>query len=168
MLKTNFWVNFFLFAALCLNGCGYATKAYFLPADIKTVYIQTLQNKTDQPNLENELKIKLVEAFQDDGNLEVTSSSDADAILKGTITGYTRQAMRYDNDENIQEYRLTVTVNFEFLKYKSGKSIVQADNFSGDASFYISGANVKSESTARAEALENLSRRMLNKIITLW
>ena len=158
----------FICCILFVSGCGYTTKAYYLPNSIKTVYIQTLVNKTYEPNLENELKTKLIASFQDDGHLDITPHDEADAHLKGEIIGYSRQAMRYTSDESVQEYRLNITVNFEFIDLSSGKPIVKANNFSGNASYYLSGANAKSETTSRAEALDNLSPLMLNKIITLW
>ncbi|MCG2710839.1 MAG: LPS assembly lipoprotein LptE [Candidatus Omnitrophica bacterium] len=168
MKKTNAF-NLLICLALFISGCGYTAKAYYLPSSMKSVYIQTLINKTEEPNLENELKTKLVAAFQNDGNLAIAANNDAaDAHLKGEIVGYTRQVMRYTSDESVQEYKLNITVNFEFIDLSSGKPIVKADNFSGNACYYLSGANAKSETSARAEALDNLSRLMLNKIITLW
>jgi hypothetical protein len=153
---------------LLLSGCGYTTNAFFLPAHIKTVHIQTLQNKSDQPNLENELRAKLVATFQSDGNLKIASEDEADAVLSGEVVRYSRQAMRYENDEAVQEYRITIAVNFQFVDRKNNAVIVKADNFSGDASFYLTGSQAKSESAARSDALDDLSHRMLNKIITLW
>ncbi|MFH1093311.1 MAG: LptE family protein [Candidatus Omnitrophota bacterium] len=167
-MKKNNAFNILICLFLFLSGCGYTAKAYNLPSSIKSVYIQTLKNNTEEPNLENELKTKLVAVFQNDGNLTIASNDQADAQIKGQIVAYTRQAMRYASDASVQEYRLNITVNFEFIDLSSGKPIVKADNFSGNASYYLSGANAKSESNARAEALDNLSRLMLNKIITLW
>ena len=76
MKKTNAF-NILICLILFLSGCGYTTKAYYLPDSIKSVYIQTLKNKTNEPNLENELKTKLVAVFQDDGNLTIARLSDA-------------------------------------------------------------------------------------------
>ena len=167
MKKINAF-NILICLILFLSGCGYTTKAYHLPSSIKSVYIQTLKNKTNEPNLENELKTKLVAAFQDDGHLAIVPNEEADAHLKGEIVGYSRQAMRYSSDESVREYRLNITVNFEFIDMSAEKPIVKTNNFSGNASYYLSGANAKSETRARSEALDNLSRLMLNKIITLW
>ncbi len=167
-MKRNILFNILLCCILFVGGCGYTTKAYYLPSSIESVYIQTLVNQTEEPNLENELKTKLIAAFQDDGHLNIALKDQADALLQGEIIGYTREAMRYTSDESVQEYRLNIKVNFEFIDMTSGKPIVKANSFSGNASYYLSGANAKSEATARAEALDNLSRLMLNKIITLW
>ena len=168
LLKRINIFNILICCILFVSGCGYTTKAYNLPSSIKSVYIQTLKNKTNEPNLENELKTKLIASFQDDGHLHIAPNDEADAVFKGEIIRYTRQAMRYTSDASVQEYRLNIVVNFQFIDLSSGKTIVKASNFSGNASYYLSGAKAKSEITARAEALENLSRLMLNKIITLW
>ena len=151
-----------------LCGCGYTTKANNLPAHIKSVYIETWKNETDQPNLENELRTALIAAVQEGGELLIASADDADAVLKGRITGYSRQALRYQNDEAVQEYRLSILASFEFIDRRTEKIIVKADNFSGDTTFYLSGSSAKTETSARADALTDISRRILNKIMTLW
>ena len=165
--QNNFFIGLLALLFL-LGGCGYTTKAFFLPSSIQSVFIETFSNSTDEHNLENELRKKLIEAFQNDGNLQITSSSDADTLLTGSIIRYDRQAMRYSNDESVQEYRLTITVNFEFKERVSEEIVVKADNFTGDASFYLTGSLAKSEKSARTDAVEDLSHRILNKIITLW
>ena len=164
----NLLLNCFLSGCLILGGCGYTTNAFFLPAHIKTVYVETFQNKSDQPNLENDLRAKLIETVQNDGNLKIAPEDEADTVLRGELTGYTRQALRYLNDEAVQEYRITVTVNFNFFDRKNNTNIVKADGFSGDTSYYLSGSKAKSESAARSDALDDLAHRILNKVITLW
>ncbi len=153
---------------ICLCGCGYTTKANNLPAHIKSVYIQTWHNATDQPNLENELRTALISTFQNDGELSIAASDEADAVLKGRIIGYDRQALRYENNQTVDEYRLTLTVNFQFIDRRTGKAIVKADNFTGDTTFFLTGSSAKTETAARADALSDLSRRILNKVMTLW
>jgi len=160
---------FSIFISLCLLcGCGYTTHVYNLPQDLQTVHVQIMTNKTDQPILEQELRTKLISELQNDGNLTIASYDDADTIIKGQIIGYVRQGLRYDNDEGVQEYRLTITVNFEFINKRTGKVIVSESGFTGDTDYFLTGSSAKSETTARSEALEDLAHRILNKIITLW
>jgi len=151
-----------------ISGCGYTTKAYNLPSNIKTIYIDSFENKSDQPNLENELRIKLAQAFQDEGHIKLVEKAEADTILTGKINSYDRQAMRYANDETIEEYRISLTVDFEFKQRVSGEIIVKANSFYADTSYYLSGSLAKSEKSARTEAIEELAHRILNKIVTLW
>ncbi|MFH1061577.1 MAG: LptE family protein [Candidatus Omnitrophota bacterium] len=156
------------FSLIFICGCGYTTKAYNLPSSIKTVYIDTFANNSDEPNIENELRVKLANAFQDEGHIKITDKAAADTILTGKINSYARQAMRYANDETIEEYRLTITVNFEFKQVVSQEIIVKANNFTADTSYYLSGSSAKSEKSARTDAIDELAHRILNKIVTLW
>ena len=158
---------FFIFLFLC-QGCGYTPRAYFLPPHIKHLYIDTFENKTDQPNVELDLRKELVSTFQNDGNLDITSSEQADAVLDGAIVDYSRQALRYKDDEAVWEYRLKITVNFEFADLTKNNIIVKENDFAGETTFYLSGSMAKTENVARKEAITDLCRRILNKVITLW
>ena len=140
----------------------------FLPASFKTVHIETFQNNTDQVALENKLRTELISDFQNDGNLRISSPDDADVILKGEIISYSRHALRYSNDESVQEYRLNIVVNFKFINQETNEIVVKADNFAGNTDFFLTGASAISESSALTDAIDDLSRRILNKIITLW
>ncbi|MCP4650166.1 MAG: LptE family protein [PVC group bacterium] len=167
-MKKRIALHCLIFSFIFIFGCGYATKANFLPTHIKSVYIDTFSNQTDQPNLENEFRTNLIAIVQDDGNLSISSSEDADAVLKGSLIGYNRSALRYTNDDEIREYRLTITVSFAFNDVMKNEIIVRENNLTGDATFYLSGSLATSEANARQDALADLSRRMLNKILTLW
>ena len=159
-------VLFFFCIFLC--GCAYTTQTYFLPAGIQTVHIATFENKTDQPNIENELRLKIISAFQNDGNLKIVPLSEADAVLTGTVKDYSRQPLRYINNESVREYRLQIGVDFEFNALLENKIIVKENNFFGDSSFYLTGDSVAAERQARCSALDDLASRVLNRIVTLW
>ncbi|MFH2137042.1 MAG: LptE family protein [Candidatus Omnitrophota bacterium] len=151
-----------------IQGCGYTTKANFLPTHIKSVYIETFKNNTDQPNLENEFRTKMIATVQDDGNLIIVSADEADTVLKGQIINYYRQGLRYSNDDAIREYRLGIVTSFEFIDNSTDKAIVKDPSFAGDTTFYVTGTLLTSEDNARKDALNDLATRMLNKILTLW
>ena len=157
-------LNFLFF----ITGCGYTTKAYFLPKHIKSIHIETFENKTGRPNIENDLRNKIIARFQDDGILRIASRETADVILGGEVTNYLRQALRYSNNEDVREYRLSITVDFELFDKIKNKVIVKETNFAGDTSFYLTGALAKSESDARVDALDDLAKRILNSVTTIW
>ena len=154
---------------LAAAGCGYTTRANQLPSHISTIYIAPLTNATDQPNIESNLRAELTAVFQNDGNLRVVNAeSEADSVLRGSVSGYDRQAVRYQDDKSVQEYRLVISLDFEFLDTGTQKALVRENKFSGDTSFYLAGSKAISESTARDNTLKDLSRRVLNRIVTLW
>lgn len=154
---------------LAAAGCGYTTRANQLPSHISTIYIAPLTNATDQPNIESNLRAELTAVFQNDGNLRVVNAeSEADSVLRGSVSGYDRQAVRYQDDESVQEYRLVISLDFEFLDMGTQKALVRENKFSGDTSFFLTGSKATSESIARDNTLKDLSRRVLNRIVTLW
>ncbi|MFH1460508.1 MAG: LptE family protein [Candidatus Omnitrophota bacterium] len=165
-MKIKMIILLLLMFILC--GCGYTTRVYNLPGHLKSVYIETFKNYTDEPNIENDLRTKIIAAFQNDGNLNIATNEEADAVLKGSLVGYSRHGLRYDSNQGVQEYRLVISVNFEFIDKSTNTVIIDAVNFSGDTSFYLTGSQALSEKTARSQALDDLSHRILNKIITLW
>lgn len=167
-MKSRIILKLLICVIILISGCGYTTKTCFLPSHIGSVYIETFQNQTDQPNLDNLLRAKLISTFQNDGNLKIAPPNIADTILQGQITGYTRQALRYEDDEVIKEYRLQIVVNFKFQDLAKDTVLVEESNFIGDTTFYLTGSSAKTESSARDDALDDLSRNILNSVITLW
>ena len=167
-MKLRTILKILICAILLISGCGYTTKTCFLPSHIGSVYIETFQNQTDQPNLDNLLRSKLISTFQNDGNLKIAPLNSADTILQGQIIGYTRQALRYEDDEAIREYRLQIVVNFKFQDLVKDTVLVEETNFDGDTTFYLTGSSAKTESSARDDALDDLSLNILNSATTLW
>src|SRR5262245_18974653 len=105
-----------LSAVLVLPACGYSTRSS-LPASIKTVSVPPFVNKIDfksgKPNvyiplLEVKAHDAVVSRFLFDGTLKIADEKDADLILKGELIGYDRGALRYDGNDDVQEYRVTV------------------------------------------------------------
>ena len=109
-----------LFFLLLISGCGY-TQQVKLPNDIKTIAIETFKNEIPpqeqfayRPGLEIELRNTLVEQFLLDGNLKVVDESEADAILKGSVISFEQEGLRFDNLEDVEEYRLFLVVKLYF------------------------------------------------------
>jgi hypothetical protein len=120
------------------------------------------------PLLESTITRAVVDRFIFDGSLKVVKESDAEVILKGELIAYNRDAVRYaDNNEDVQEYRITITVNLS-LYSKTGELIWQKDNFSGDTSYYITGSRAKSEKDALDDAIKDLARRVVEEFVEAW
>ncbi|MBU0635057.1 MAG: hypothetical protein KKB82_06200 [Candidatus Omnitrophica bacterium] len=158
----------FLLCVLFISGCGYTTKASFLPRHITSIYIDNFRNNTDQPNLENEFRPQLISFFQKDGNLKIAALDDASSIVRGKLVGYSRDVVRYAEDDVVRQYRLTIAVDFEFVDLTNNEVKIEAANFTGDTEFFLTGSSAKTEESARKEALEDLAKNIVNKVITLW
>jgi hypothetical protein len=171
----------FAFLIFTFHGCGYTTRSY--TGIYKTIYVAPFKNEiniadekasyskymTYYPLLESTITQAVVNRFIFDGSLKVVKEQDADVILKGELVSYNRDAVRYaDNNEDVQEYRITLTINMALYKGDTGELIWQKNGFSGDTSYYISGTRAKSEKDALDNAISDLSRRVVEEFVEAW
>ncbi len=152
---------------LWVSGCGYALTGT-PPHGLKTVHVETFKNATYEPAVEIDLTNGIIERFLYDGTLRTTNRENADAVLKGTLTRYIREPLRYDSAEEISEYRLILMVDFSLWDSRSQKVIWEEKNFVGDTSFLISGPSAVSEGDARENAIQELARRIVDRAVEEW
>jgi len=179
-LKHFFFISCILyFVSFC--GCGYTTRAYV--GAHKSIYVAPFKNSINiateraaysrymsyYPLLESTITQKVVSRFIFDGSLRVLKEEDADTILRGELISYSRDALIYaDNNEDVEEYRITLTVNIIFYDGESGKKIWQKDSFSGDTSYFVTGSQAKSEKSALDDAIDDLARRIVEAFVEQW
>ena len=120
-----------------------------------------------RPGLEVELTNAIIKRFIVDGQLKVTSDEKADATLQATLVDYRRDALRYSEGDDVQEYRLNITVDASLVQKSDGK-VVWHERLTGDTTFFLSGARSISEDAASARAVEDLARRVVEKIVEYW
>ena len=179
-IKLGFFAIFGII--LCLSGCGYTTKT-LLPEHIKTIYIDNFKNsiniaaeitnkrpyKLYSPGLENQVTRAIADRFTFDGNLKVVKSrEEADAVLSGELLEYTKEPLRYDQNDEVTEYRVRVVVSVKFLDLKDNKIIWQDGQFGGESNQRTEGSLVKTEQAAIDEAVTDLARRVIEKTIEVW
>lgn len=164
-----------LTAALFLPACGYSTRSS-LPAHIKTIYVPSFPNKIDfqasNPNsyiplLEVTAHEALVNQFLFDGNLRVVDEKSADLILKGELIAYERSPLRYTDNDNVQEYRVAVTVRLTMAD-PSGQILWEEPSFTGESSYFLTGPKVTSEASAVDEAVVDLAKRIVERTVEDW
>jgi lipopolysaccharide assembly LptE-like protein len=127
-----------LLLALLANGCGYSTRGH-LPADIKTVAVPVLGNRTMRPFVETEMTRALADAFATDGRLRLAAREVADAVLEGEVTGYELVSIAFDPAANVRLYRLVVTMNVRVRDVRRNTVLFRHDNLSEKADFRVSG-----------------------------
>lgn len=165
----------FLFVILALPSCGYSTRSS-LPANIRTLYVEPFPNKIDfqagKPNvyiplLEVKAHDAVVRQFQFDGNLRIAKENTADLTLKGELINYNRTAVRYTDNDDVQEYRIQVVVSLTMLDAE-GKVMWEEPSFAGEASFYLTGPSASSEAGAVDAAINDLAKRIVERTVEDW
>ena len=170
--------NFLVLLLLIVVGCGYTTRGFIYAED--TIIIKPVINKIDITSesrkysdytsfpilIENRLTNEIVSQFNIEGNLKVVSE-DLNALeLVCTVNNYNRETLRYTNADEVNEQRLRLDVN---IKLTSGDGKVLKDkNVTGETTYYLTGANVKSESTAQLDLIDDTARRICEAVTEEW
>ena len=129
-------------------GCGYSVHGH-LPADVKTVAVPILGNRTTKPAVETEMTRALADAFATDGRLKVVSRDVADTVLEGEVTSYELVSIAFDPAANVRLYRLVITMNVRFRDVRRNTMLFTQTGLSEKADFRVSG--VVSETISREE-----------------
>ena len=181
MIKT--WMRKIPFILILLGlssflGCGYSARSA-LPKSLRTIYVENFKNKidfTDEnkrniyfPLLEVDVHNAVIDRYLFDGSLHIADADSADLILQGELTGYERNPLRYaDNNSDVLEYRIQIYVNLVLLDARNHESIWEENGFAGEETYFVSGAQASSETSAVKEAIKDLSRRIVDRTIENW
>lgn len=156
------------------GGCGYTQKTV-LPKGIKTLHVDTFQNKIPldrvypyEPGLEIKVTNAIIRRLHVDGNLKVVPREKADAVLEGDLIGFDQEGVRFTGLERIEEYRLYVAVALRLLDPKTGEILWKEPNFSGDTSYFVTGPRAISRTKATDQVIERLARNVVDRIVEDW
>lgn len=162
-------------AAVCLFGflglfavsCGhYSFSGSTLPAYIKTVAIPLFENKTSEFGISEKLTDAVIDAFTQDNTLKIVDPSLANALISGEITSVTDRASTFNQQEQVQSYRVYVSVRVEFRDQKKRKILWKAAL--QEWGEYQHSASTEERQKAIDEAVKKLAEDILNKTVAGW
>ncbi|MEE8484864.1 MAG: LptE family protein [Nitrospinota bacterium] len=138
---------------LLAGGCGYryAGQATALPEAIRSIAIPVFQNDSTEPGIEAAVTRAVIEKFERDGRLRVTSRENADAALNGTIESYTLRPIAFDTNNNATEYRVKIRLRIR-MEDKTGGSANRETTMEAQWD-YTSNASITQTESAREAAI---------------
>ena len=183
-MKALFVKHFYLPVLVFLflvSGCGYTTKS-LLPSSIKTIRVDNVKNGISvtaeqnnlrmyrgyRPGMENDITRAVINRFLTDGTLKIADESAADIILKSSLVDFKRDALRYDTNDNVEEYRIKLLVDMELTDTKTGAVMWKEKSFAGETTYRTSGSLAKSENAAVSDAIDDLARRIVERTVEAW
>lgn len=172
---------FCIFLLFSIPGCGYTTGS-LLPTHLKTIYVDSFSNKIDvskessdkqgyeiyRSGLESDVTSAIIDQFIFDGNLSIATPEDPDLVLSGELVNFTKEPLRYDKFDNIEEYRVLVSVNIELKDVGTDKPMWRETYFTGESTYRTSGTLAKTETRAVEEAVLDLAKRIVEKTTEGW
>lgn len=165
-----------------LSGCGYTTRS-MISNEFKTIYITPFVNKIDitqeadtgnkyklyRPHLETTVTRVVIDKYLFDGNLRPTDLTSADLALKAELIEFRRDPLRYDDNDEVEEYRVSVRVRMSLWNNRKNETAWEEDNFGGEATYFTAGhTGAKSEEAAVNEAIADLARRIVERTVEEW
>ena len=163
--------------AVSISGCGYTTSST-LPSNLKSIYIDTFENKISfttesrrnlyLPLLEVDTRAAISDRFLFDGNLRIADKDSADLVLRGELLNYRRVGLRFTESDDVEEYRVYITVYLELINNGTGDEMWVEEAFVGEATYFVSGSQATTEEDAVSEAIADLARRIVERTVEDW
>jgi len=155
-------------SSLALGGCLYGFAGGGLPPSIKTVAVLPFDNQTPEPTLTQEISQAVREAVERRLGLRQSAETQADAVVRGSITRYEPDVpVSYqageDREVNVTRRQVQITLTVEILDQKQGKPLWQRTGLmvKGD---YDAGQ----EAEGRRKALDDLVVNIVEGAQSQW
>lgn len=150
----------------CLISCGYQLGSVkpTAMARVKSVYVELPKNFTQYPRLEAKLTNHLVDALIQDTTYRVGTKTNADAVLKTSITAvdYTRRRAAITDGLRPEELEMKVDVNWQVVDSRSEK-VIMSGKAKEDTRFFLADQRL---TTARENAFPDALNRTARKIVS--
>jgi len=159
-------------------GCGYS-RTSLIASRYSTIYVEMFENKisfTQEaakrnlyfPLLEVDTHDAIVDRFLFDGNLRATKETSAELTLVGSLKSYRRVGLRFTDNDDVEEYRVYITVGLELWNNETAQMLWEEVSFVGQATYFVSGSEATTEEEAVNRAVEDLARRVVERVIEDW
>lgn len=150
---------------LLTASCGVYTFSPSALGGVKTVAVPLFDNRTAESGLSEDLTDKLARAFVDDNTLRVVPEGRADAVLRGAVVSYKREAYAYDANEVVKEYIVHIDLDLGFYEKKNMKAIWEEKGMSNWGTY---DSVTETEDDGKERAINKLVEDILNKTVKGW
>ena len=159
-LKISLVTIFFL----SLVSCGVYTFNPRGKSTISSIAVLRFDNQTAEYGLSDLVTDNIIDAFISDGSFKVLPELDAEALLIGNLLRYERKAHSYDENDQVQEYK--VEMDFEItLKNRIDDTEIWKERISHIGIYNV---ETESEETGQDKVIVLLVETIINKTTKSW
>jgi hypothetical protein len=151
--------------ALLQSGCGYALagRGSFLPADLRTVGIPLIQNRTAS-QVEQRITEEVRAEFIGRGKYTVlTQEVGADAVLSAVITGMSVQPVGFTDQQLASRYLITLTMSGTFTDQRTSEVLWSNDALTFRAEYELS---IRTNTTVDVGVFVDQERSSVDRLAT--
>ncbi len=140
-----------------------------IPREANKIFIPVFNNFTDQFSIPLKLDSRLKEQITTDGRLAaVSENDDPDLLLKGMITSYHVQPVKYNGFDKPVKKRLRIVASVKLIDLKKSKEIFSDGSIQAFEEFSDVIPPISSEIQVQDKVLDDLAKRIALKIIDGW
>ena len=134
-----------LAAPVLFGGCSGYHLGPAKPASMKEVHtlaVPAFQNMTLEPRVEVMLANCVIKQLQQDGTYKISTESESDAIVQGTLERIERTPSRGVQKDFYQtsEYTLSLLLKVKVVQRSTGKTLSERE-VRGHSSFFVTSSN---------------------------
>lgn len=154
-----------------LANCSYSFRAgSFPPEHIQTVAVLPFENETTRFELPGELHELLVRNLPAALGIRPAGEAVADAVVRGTISGYVVAAGNYSaggvsGGARVNQRTVTISVSVEIVDLVENVVLWEARSLRSDGYFLEASEN---EETGKAEAMDLLVQKIVDGAQSNW
>lgn len=151
--------------AFIYGGCGAYTTSTRLPSHLRTVYIETFENRTNEFLLPQRIAEGLAARFQEEGDMRVTASPSADAVLSGIILRYIEEPLTYVGGGDVLQRKIRIFVDVRFIDQVKNEVIWEKERMERWA---VYDSQTEEEEDGIQRAVEKLAEDIINLALKGW
>ncbi len=136
---------------------------------IKTVAVPIFSNDTFHAGVELTLTEDIIKQIQRQTTWRVTSAENADALLTGSIKNVNLRSLSTQTGVGfVQEMAVQITVDFELVDNRSGRTLTSRTGYSALGSFVPAQPTGERLDVGYAGAAQTLARDLVGDLQSAW
>lgn len=133
-------------------------------SSISSIAVERFENRTPEYGLADQMTDIVIDALIDDGTMKVLSIGTAEAILTGVLTDYERLPHKFDENDQVQQYKVVMVFEVSLSK-SSDNTELWHETMRQEGIYDVEG---ETEDDGRQEAIALLVEAILNKTTRSW
>lgn len=150
-----------------LFACGPYSFSSSGNTGLKTVAVPIFNDQTAEFGVKEQLTNAVIAAFTRDNNLKIADRRTADAIINGTLLRVSEQAGVYTKDEQVQEIRVSLTVQIKYEDVKKRK-VIWEETLTQFGTYSPGDATSGDRESAIRQAVDKIAAEVINKSVSGW
>lgn len=150
------------------TGCTYSFRGSSVPSHIKTIGIPIFDDQSGfgEAGLREKFTNAVIARFTNDNSLQVTEKNGADSMLEGIITSVSSGPSVVGSREQVQKWRITITVEVTYTDLKLRKKVWDKVMSNWGDYEYTGGLSARAEGIQ--QAINKLAEDILIETVSGW